>query len=187
MTTSSTLTPTPDEIVHRTPPLGEALTPCCRRTPFELPLDERMTNFPELVTCGVQPEAQMTLGQEETPVRPYLQDGEPSAGYAGGSRPSAAAEPARASVQGLVLTFLRLAGRAGLTGHEANDAIGKPRQTSGQAALSVLHLDGLAARLTETRDGQSVYVAVEHVAGRPTEQRGRHGAKACHVCGAEQL
>lgn len=39
------------ETVHRCPPEGQGLTPCCGRTPFELPRTHRMTLDPELVTC----------------------------------------------------------------------------------------------------------------------------------------
>jgi hypothetical protein len=41
----------PPEVVHRTPPGDEALTPCCHRSPLELPRRDRMTNVAELVTC----------------------------------------------------------------------------------------------------------------------------------------
>jgi len=54
----SNLTPCPKccdgfdpRIVHRCPPVGEAVTPCCGRTPFELPGFERMATDPQLVTC----------------------------------------------------------------------------------------------------------------------------------------
>jgi hypothetical protein len=33
----------PSTITHLCPADGEALTPCCRRTPFELPQEDRMT------------------------------------------------------------------------------------------------------------------------------------------------
>lgn len=39
------------EIVHECPPIGSGLTLCCNRTPFELPITDRMTLQPELVTC----------------------------------------------------------------------------------------------------------------------------------------
>lgn len=41
----------PDDVVRRCPPEGSGLTPCCGRTPFELPLTDRMTLDPTLVTC----------------------------------------------------------------------------------------------------------------------------------------
>lgn len=37
--------------VHACPPEGGGLTPCCGRTPFELPSNERLTAHGELVTC----------------------------------------------------------------------------------------------------------------------------------------
>lgn len=36
---------------HACPPDGSGLTPCCGRTPFELPHDDRMTTKPDRVTC----------------------------------------------------------------------------------------------------------------------------------------
>lgn len=40
-----------DEIVHQCPPVGHGFTPCCGKTPFELPRDDRMTLDPADVTC----------------------------------------------------------------------------------------------------------------------------------------
>jgi hypothetical protein len=39
------------EAVHACPPEGSGLTPCCHRTPFELPNADRMTAAPSDVTC----------------------------------------------------------------------------------------------------------------------------------------
>ena len=44
------------EIVHAAPPPLEILTPCCRKTAFELPADERMTLDAATVTCGREPD-----------------------------------------------------------------------------------------------------------------------------------
>lgn len=43
-------TPT-TEITHACPPEGSSRTPCCDRTPFELPLTDRMTLDASLVDC----------------------------------------------------------------------------------------------------------------------------------------
>lgn len=40
------------EVVHQCPPKGKAVTPCCGKTPFELPRTDRMTLKKSLVTCG---------------------------------------------------------------------------------------------------------------------------------------
>lgn len=40
-----------DEVIHACPPDGSGLTPCCGRTPFELPRTDRMSTSPALVTC----------------------------------------------------------------------------------------------------------------------------------------
>lgn len=36
---------------HLVPPDGEALTPCCGKTPFELPIGDQITSDGETVTC----------------------------------------------------------------------------------------------------------------------------------------
>lgn len=38
-------------VVHACPLDGSGLTPCCQRTPFELPRDDRMTSESGNVTC----------------------------------------------------------------------------------------------------------------------------------------
>jgi len=123
--------------------------------------------------------------EPDLPVRPYTQHGKPSSGYARGASTSEEAEPGRAGAQTEVFALLKAAKRRGLTGHEASDGIGKPRTTTGQAALSNLHKDGLVARLAEVRDRQKVYVLPEWVDGRETEVRGSHGPAACPHCGGD--
>lgn len=39
-------------VVHACPPGDEGVTPCCHVPPFELPMTDRMTLDPELVTCS---------------------------------------------------------------------------------------------------------------------------------------
>lgn len=50
------ITPTPDpvvsEVIHRCPSGDDGVTPCCGRTPFELPPMDRMTVDSSLVTCA---------------------------------------------------------------------------------------------------------------------------------------
>lgn len=41
----------PRETVHGCPPDGSGITPCCGRTPFELPRTDRMVTDRALVTC----------------------------------------------------------------------------------------------------------------------------------------
>ncbi|MCU1592451.1 MAG: hypothetical protein JWP11_3707 [Frankiales bacterium] len=48
---------TPREQTHGCPPDGSGLTPCCGRTPFELPQTDRMTDDAALVTCRGRSEA----------------------------------------------------------------------------------------------------------------------------------
>ncbi|MDX2954571.1 hypothetical protein [Streptomyces caniscabiei] len=50
--------PAETETVHACPPDGSGLTPCCGRTPFELPRTDRMTRDPAAVTCRPAVEAQ---------------------------------------------------------------------------------------------------------------------------------
>lgn len=49
------------ETVHASPPDGSGITPCCGRTPFELPRTDRMTQDPQDVTC--QPAVAMPVGR----------------------------------------------------------------------------------------------------------------------------
>lgn len=37
---------------HMCPPDGSGLTPCCEKTPFELPRDDRLTAHQDQVDCG---------------------------------------------------------------------------------------------------------------------------------------
>ena len=39
-------------VVHLCPMMGEAVTACCGRSPFELPDYDSITTKPRLVTCG---------------------------------------------------------------------------------------------------------------------------------------
>jgi hypothetical protein len=39
------------EVTHQCPPDGQGFTPCCGKTPFELPRTDRITLDPSLVTC----------------------------------------------------------------------------------------------------------------------------------------
>lgn len=47
-----TTTPAAPETVHACPPDGSGLTPCCGRTPFELPRTDRISSEPAAVTCA---------------------------------------------------------------------------------------------------------------------------------------
>ncbi len=40
------------EVTHACPADGSQVTPCCGRTPFDLPRTDRLTLDPRLVTCG---------------------------------------------------------------------------------------------------------------------------------------
>jgi hypothetical protein len=41
------------EIIHRCPIGDSNIMPCCNRTPWEIPMTDRMTVDPKLVTCRV--------------------------------------------------------------------------------------------------------------------------------------
>lgn len=85
------------------------------------------------------------------------------------------------SRQQLTLRHLRHAGLAGLTFRELGDITGWHHgQSSG--VLSVLHKEGMIARLAASRDGSKIYVRMDCIAGRPTEQHGGK-AKTCPHCG----
>ena len=59
--------PTASETTHACPPAGSGLTPCCGRTPFELPRTDRLTVDGTQVTCG--PRRAATLDEQLTRVR----------------------------------------------------------------------------------------------------------------------
>lgn len=42
----------PPTVVHACPPQGSGLMPCCGRTPLEAPIEDRITEYGPLVTCG---------------------------------------------------------------------------------------------------------------------------------------
>lgn len=48
----------PEPTTHASPPDGSGLTPCCERSPFELPRGDRMTVEAEHVTCPVSPSSE---------------------------------------------------------------------------------------------------------------------------------
>ncbi|MBP5913210.1 hypothetical protein F3K34_13305 [Streptomyces sp. LBUM 1486] len=47
-----TTAPADSETVHACPPDGSGLTPCCGRTPFELPRTDRISSEPAAITCA---------------------------------------------------------------------------------------------------------------------------------------
>lgn len=97
-------------------------------------------------------------------VRPYIQDGAPSAGYSG-TDTSRDAEPIRAASQKTVYAYVARREDAGATVQEAREGTGLHHGvTSG--ALSVLHKKGHLARLLEKRGRCRVYVLPEHAQGR---------------------
>jgi hypothetical protein len=49
------------EKVHLSPAVGEGLTPCCRRAPFELPGTDRLTKDPDAVTCQPMPTSRRSM------------------------------------------------------------------------------------------------------------------------------
>jgi hypothetical protein len=53
----------PREIVHACPPDGSGLTPCCGRTPFELPLGDRISSEAP-ITCTTPPAVVAEPGKE---------------------------------------------------------------------------------------------------------------------------
>jgi hypothetical protein len=55
-----------DSKIHRCPIDDGGLTPCCGRTPFEIPRTDRMTTDGDLVTCfaAIASEALKQAGDE---------------------------------------------------------------------------------------------------------------------------
>lgn len=83
--------------------------------------------------------------------------------------------------QNLTLNFLRHNTGRGLTWKELSE-ITNWHHGQASGVLSVLHKEGLIARLQETRSRCLVYVAPEYVYGRPTTQQKK---KTCKHCGGK--
>src|SRR5690606_33101707 len=64
--------PAPGEVTHACPVGDSAATPCCERTPFELPGTDRMTLDPRLVTCGNLRTVTPPDGVKPDPMGPIL-------------------------------------------------------------------------------------------------------------------
>lgn len=60
----------PKEVVHGCPPDGSGLTPCCGRTPFELPLGDRISSEAPVTCPG--PEQPAAGAQQPKEARPAL-------------------------------------------------------------------------------------------------------------------
>lgn len=85
--------------------------------------------------------------------------------------------------QGAALAALEWAGADGLTWRELAARL-YLHHGSASGVLSVLHKEGMVARLTETRQRCKVYVLPKHVRGRETEGHGRKAvAQSCPNCG----
>jgi len=83
--------------------------------------------------------------------------------------------------QSAALFALYAAGVDGLTWKELGDVQGWHHGTA-TGVLSVLHKAERIARLSMVRDRCKVYVHVDYVAGRETEQQGRK-SRPCPNCG----
>lgn len=105
--------------------------------------------------------------EQPDPIRPYWQDGQPSAGWSG-SDTSKASEPARLTTQQRAWLHARDTGRYGVTWREVSDRLGVHHGTA-SGALSALHKAGHLARLTTARHGCKVYVLPSLISGRDTE------------------
>ncbi len=75
-------------------------------------------------------------------------------------------------------------GGAGCTWKELSDVTGWHHGES-SGALSVMHKEGVLARLTERRNRCAVYVLPEHVNGRETALHGRRRAEPAEVIPAD--
>jgi len=98
------------------------------------------------------------------PERPYVQEGQKSAGWSG-TDTSKAAEPIRAESQKQVLMHVHRQTSHGATVKEVRDATGLHHGVA-SGALSVLHKKKYLARLLTKRDGSRVYCHPDYLAGR---------------------
>jgi DNA-binding HxlR family transcriptional regulator len=81
-----------------------------------------------------------------------------------------------------ILEALSLSGDSGLTWIELQQIIPLHHGTL-SGALSVLHKEGVIARLTERRNKCKVYVLPKYINDRETERQGR--SKNCPHCGGQ--
>lgn len=120
---------------------------------------------------------------EESPLLPY-------AGTSGWSGSNTSRERARtADTTGVtgrrqksVLEALQAAGGQGMTWKDVADVVGG-HHGSASGVLSVLHKEGVVARLAETRDRCKIYVLPIYSDGRETESHGRQ--RECPNCGCQ--
>lgn len=90
--------------------------------------------------------------------------------------------------QAVAVKHLARLGAVGLTWKDLATATGWHHGTA-SGTLSVLHKEGVIARLTERRMRCKVYVLPEWVMGRDTETHGRNTATVphpCPICGYER-
>ena len=87
--------------------------------------------------------------------------------------------------QAFVIRYLDALGPHGATWQELATATGL-HHGSASGVLSVLHKEGLIARLSNRRNRCKVYVGLDHVHGRETEPHKANTRKCCWNCGAEQ-
>jgi hypothetical protein len=118
----------------------------------------------------------------EIPVLPYAG----TSGWSGSPTSHARAVTADQSGttsarQETVLGLLEYVGPFGVTWKELAEATDWHHGTASWA-LSVLHKDGMIARLATSRSRCRVYVLPEYVGDRETESHGRK-ARACSNCG----
>lgn len=125
------------------------------------------------------------LDQTGRPVLPYAGTSGWSGSATSKQRAARADRDGTTSVrQSSTIAALREAGYTGLTWAEVADRMGWHHGTA-SGALSVLHKEGLIARLAVSRDRCRIYVLPEYVGDRPTEGHGRK-PKPCPNCGWEE-
>lgn len=125
------------------------------------------------------------LDQTGRPLLPYAG----TSGWSGSDTSKARAVTAdrdgtTSARQKAVLELLSWQGSLGVTWREVADRLDL-HHGSASGVLSVLHKEGVIARLAEARDRCKVYVLPSYVEGRATEPHGRK-AHACPNCGWEE-
>jgi DNA-binding MarR family transcriptional regulator len=116
----------------------------------------------------------------------------PYAGTSGWSGTHTSEERARSNdsdgttgkTQHAVMIALEHAAYDGLTWRDLAELLGTHHGTA-SGALSVLHKAGKIARLSERRNRCKVYVHLDNVWGRETEQAKSNAIHACPNCGHE--
>jgi len=141
------------ETVHLSPAVGEGLTPCCHRPPFELPPGDRLTKDADAVTCRPELHDRLAVTEEDLPASSDEDDAYPGPfGPHPGRPPRWDWEPATAGGQTMAdLSLDEWVGQALGAASMCWERVGLAGEF--QSTRCKWILDGLMAHLNRVIDG----------------------------------